>query len=56
MGWKDMLFKLALFLLGVAFDWLFKAIDTDNDGYLSRKEASEFKALIRQRLNDRLQK
>lgn len=42
MLYKEIIKKLAIFLLKLAGNMLFKAIDTDNDGKLSRKELKEF--------------
>lgn len=50
MVWRNILRSIGLFLLRKGFDLLFKIIDKDGDGKLSKQEIKEFTNLIKDKL------
>lgn len=54
MAWKDYLRRIGLWLLDLSLITLFKAIDTDGDGKLSRKEIIAFGKLVDEKVRELL--
>ena len=50
MVWKELIKSVAKFLIGLAFNMIFNAIDKDKDGKLSHDEINEFVDLINNKL------